>query len=133
MIFANFVQVFRTLVENTKGIKGAKVENHKFCASVHYRNVDEKVPDYFFLIAQITNITAYISLLAYMFGWITVIKNNARVWLTFGWFWLLIWLQNWSTIAQRVHDVLKDYPRLRLTHGRKVITSFPFVFNSIDR
>lgn len=37
------MQVFRTLVENTKEIKGAKVENHKFCASVHYRNVDEKV------------------------------------------------------------------------------------------
>jgi trehalose 6-phosphate phosphatase len=37
------MQVFRTLVENTKGIKGAKVENHKFCASVHYRNVNKKV------------------------------------------------------------------------------------------
>lgn len=35
-------EVFRTLVESTKDIKGAKVENHKFCASVHYRNVDEK-------------------------------------------------------------------------------------------
>ncbi|KAM5572826.1 putative trehalose-phosphate phosphatase F [Rosa sericea] len=69
-------EVFRTLVENTKGIKGAKVENHKFCASVHYRNVDEK---------------------------------------------------NWSTIAQRVHDVLKDYPRLRLTHGRKVLEVRPVI------
>jgi hypothetical protein len=39
----NFTQVFRTLVENTKGIEGAKVENHKFCASVHFRNVDEEV------------------------------------------------------------------------------------------
>ncbi|CAL5442101.1 unnamed protein product [Camellia sinensis] len=63
-------EVFRTLVENTKDIKGTKVENHKFCASVHYRNVDEK---------------------------------------------------SWSTIAQRVHNILKDYPRLRLTHGRKVL------------
>jgi len=36
-------EVFRTLVEKMKDIKGAKVENHKFCASVHYRNVDEKV------------------------------------------------------------------------------------------
>jgi len=36
-------QVFRTLVEITKDIGGAKVENHKFCTSVHYRNVDEKV------------------------------------------------------------------------------------------
>ncbi|KAK8516363.1 hypothetical protein V6N13_047064 [Hibiscus sabdariffa] len=62
-------EVFKTLVENTKDIKGAKVENHKFCASVHYRNVEEK---------------------------------------------------NWPTIVQCVHDILKDYPRLRLTHGRKI-------------
>ena len=36
-------QVFRSLVDSTKDIKGAKVENNKFCVSVHYRNVDEKV------------------------------------------------------------------------------------------
>ncbi|KAJ4838914.1 hypothetical protein Tsubulata_050007 [Turnera subulata] len=36
-------EVFKTLIENTKGIKGVKLEHHKFCASVHYRNVDEKV------------------------------------------------------------------------------------------
>lgn len=38
-----YMQVLKILVENTKSIKGAKVENHKFCVSVHYRNVDEKV------------------------------------------------------------------------------------------
>ncbi|XP_059657477.1 probable trehalose-phosphate phosphatase F [Cornus florida] len=69
-------EVFRTLVENTKDIKGTKVENHKFCASVHYRNVDEK---------------------------------------------------SWPTIAQRVHDILKDYPLLRLTHGRKVLEVRPVI------
>lgn len=69
-------EVFRTLVENTKGIAGVKVENHKFCASVHYRNVDEK---------------------------------------------------NWPIIAQSVHDILKDYPRLRLTHGRKVLEVRPAI------
>ncbi|KAK6137698.1 hypothetical protein DH2020_028624 [Rehmannia glutinosa] len=63
-------KVFRNLVEITKDIQGAKVENHKFCASVHYRNVDEN---------------------------------------------------SWPVIAQYVHDILKDYPRLRLTHGRKVL------------
>lgn len=67
-------EVFRTLVENTKDIEGAKVENHKFCASVHYRNVDEK---------------------------------------------------NWPMIAQCVHDILKGYPRLQLTHGRKVLEVRP--------
>ncbi|KAK9698719.1 hypothetical protein RND81_08G126200 [Saponaria officinalis] len=69
-------EVFKTLVEITKDIKGAKVENHKFCTSVHYRNVNEK---------------------------------------------------SWPTIAQRVHDVLKDYPRLRLTHGRKVLEIRPVI------
>ncbi|CAK9146945.1 unnamed protein product [Ilex paraguariensis] len=69
-------EVFRTLVENTKDIKGAKVENHKFCASVHYRNVDDK---------------------------------------------------SWPTVAQCVHDILKDYPRLRLTHGRKVLEVRPVI------
>ncbi|XP_058104569.1 probable trehalose-phosphate phosphatase F isoform X1 [Magnolia sinica] len=69
-------EVFRSLVENTKGIEGAKVENNKFCASVHYRLVDEKY---------------------------------------------------WPTIAQRVHDILKDYPRLRLTHGRKVLEVRPII------
>ncbi|OVA03453.1 Trehalose-phosphatase [Macleaya cordata] len=69
-------EVFRSLVENTKEIKGAKVENNKFCVSVHYRNVDEK---------------------------------------------------SWTTVAQCVHDILKGYPRLRLTHGRKVLEVRPVI------
>lgn len=67
-------EVFRSLVENTKDIEGAKVENNKFCVSVHYRNVDEK---------------------------------------------------NWATVAQRVHETIKGYERLRLTHGRKVLEVRP--------
>ncbi|KAL6977625.1 trehalose-phosphatase [Sarracenia purpurea var. burkii] len=67
-------EVFKSLVEITKEIKGAKVENNKFCVSVHYRNVDEKC---------------------------------------------------WPTIAQCVQEILKDYPRLRLTHGRKVLEVRP--------
>ncbi|XP_076927411.1 trehalose-phosphate phosphatase A-like [Bidens hawaiensis] len=35
-------EVFVALVEITKNIEGAKVEDNKFCVSVHYRNVDEK-------------------------------------------------------------------------------------------
>jgi hypothetical protein len=33
---------------------------------------------------------------------------------------LNLYLQLWTTVAQLVHDVLKEYPHLRLTHGRKV-------------
>ncbi|KAL0331428.1 UNVERIFIED_CONTAM: putative trehalose-phosphate phosphatase F [Sesamum angustifolium] len=69
-------EVFRKLDEIVRDIKGAKVENHKFCVSVHYRNVDEN---------------------------------------------------SWPVIAQFVHDILKDYPRLRLTHGRKVLEVRPTI------
>ncbi|KAK2653552.1 hypothetical protein Ddye_013408 [Dipteronia dyeriana] len=69
-------EVLKSLVENTKDIKGVKVENNKFVAAVHYRNVDEKY---------------------------------------------------WQTVAQRVHDIMKLYPRLRLTHGRKVLEVRPVI------
>lgn len=36
-------QVYQVLVEKTKSTPGAMVENNKFCASVHFRCVDEKV------------------------------------------------------------------------------------------
>ncbi|RRT69050.1 hypothetical protein B296_00037748 [Ensete ventricosum] len=36
-------KVHRALLEKTKSIPGAKVENNKFCVSVHFRCVDEKV------------------------------------------------------------------------------------------
>ncbi|XVF36737.1 hypothetical protein REPUB_Repub19eG0084000 [Reevesia pubescens] len=35
-------EVYKALVEKTKSIQGAKVENNKFCVSVHFRCVDEK-------------------------------------------------------------------------------------------
>ncbi|OMO94908.1 Trehalose-phosphatase [Corchorus capsularis] len=69
-------EVYKSLVNSTKEIKGATVENNKFCVSVHYRNVDEK---------------------------------------------------NWTTVAQCVDDVIKNYPRLRLTHGRKVLEVRPVI------
>ncbi|XP_065871298.1 trehalose-phosphate phosphatase A [Euphorbia lathyris] len=69
-------EVLNSLIESTKNIKGAHVENNKFCVSVHYRNVDEK---------------------------------------------------NWTAVAQCVHDVIKNYPRLRLTHGRKVLEIRPVI------
>ncbi|XP_073293015.1 trehalose-phosphate phosphatase A-like [Primulina huaijiensis] len=67
-------EAFRSLVEITKDIVGAKVENNKFCVSVHYRNVDEK---------------------------------------------------SWTTVGEYVNEILKQYPRLRLTHGRKVLEVRP--------
>ena len=62
-------QVFNSLVNSTKEIKGAKVENNKFCVSVHYRNVDEKVK-YFSSVLE-----AFIYLLV-------IILNNVHIFLT---------------------------------------------------
>ncbi|KAI3458287.1 hypothetical protein Pfo_014950 [Paulownia fortunei] len=69
-------EVFKSLVEITKDMVGAKVENNKFCVSVHYRNVDEK---------------------------------------------------SWTIVGQAVQEILKEYPRLRLTHGRKVLEVRPIL------
>ncbi|KAF3783519.1 putative trehalose-phosphate phosphatase G [Nymphaea thermarum] len=69
-------EVFKVLVESTITIKGVKVENNKFCVSVHYRLVEE---------------------------------------------------EKWSKVAQCVGNVLSHYPRLRLTHGRKVLEVRPVI------
>lgn len=38
-----YFQVYNVLLERTKCIPGAKVEDNKFCISVHFRCVEEKV------------------------------------------------------------------------------------------
>ncbi|KAG5048952.1 Trehalose-phosphate phosphatase A [Glycine soja] len=35
--------------------------------------------------------------------------------------------ESWQIVGQRVYDVLKEYPRLRLTHGRKVLEVRPVI------
>lgn len=68
--------VYKALVTKTESTPGARVENNKFCASVHYRCVDEK---------------------------------------------------KWDALAEQVTSVLKDYPKLRLTQGRKVLEIRPTI------
>ncbi|KAK4759512.1 hypothetical protein SAY87_022643 [Trapa incisa] len=67
-------KVYNELVEKTKLTPGAKIENNKFCASVHFRSVDEK---------------------------------------------------KWTELAHQVKSVLKNYPELRVTQGRKVLEIRP--------
>lgn len=69
-------EVYKALVTKTKSTPGAKVENNKFCVSVHFRCVDEK---------------------------------------------------KWSALADQVKLVLKDYPKLQLTQGRKVLEIRPTI------
>ncbi|KAG6508246.1 hypothetical protein ZIOFF_033619 [Zingiber officinale] len=68
--------VYKTLLDRTKSTPGAKVENNKFCVSVHFRCVDEK---------------------------------------------------NWGALFEQVRSVLKEYPKLRLTQGRKVLEIRPTI------
>ncbi|VAH50664.1 unnamed protein product [Triticum turgidum subsp. durum] len=70
------IEAYNSLVEATRSIRGANVENNKFCVSVHYRNVDK---------------------------------------------------QDWDSVAQLVNDVLKSFPRLKLTTGRKVLEVRPVI------
>lgn len=68
--------VYKILLEKTEIIPGAKVENNKFCLSVHFRRVDEKL---------------------------------------------------WVDLAEKVKSVLIEYPKLRLTQGRKVLEIRPTI------
>ncbi|KAF8411486.1 hypothetical protein HHK36_004038 [Tetracentron sinense] len=69
-------EVYKALLEKTKSTPGAKVENNKFCVSVHFRCVDE---------------------------------------------------MRWRSLAEQVKSVLKEYPKLRLTQGRKVLEIRPTI------
>lgn len=69
-------EVYNVLFERTKSIPGAKVENNKFCVSVHFRCVEEKM---------------------------------------------------WAVLVEQVRSVLNDYPKLRLTQGRKVLEIRPTI------
>ncbi|KAJ1696721.1 hypothetical protein LUZ63_005233 [Rhynchospora breviuscula] len=69
-------EVYKLLVERTKSTPGAKVENNKFCLSVHFRCVDP---------------------------------------------------QKWSSLAEQVNAIIKEYPNLRLTRGRKVLEIRPII------
>lgn len=69
-------EISKALEEKIKAIPGAKLENNKFCVSVHYRCVEEK---------------------------------------------------NWRAVAELVGSILKEYPKLRLTQGRKVLEIRPTI------
>lgn len=58
-------QVFKQLVEITKSTPGAKVENNKFCASVHFRCVDEKVLQQSQSLFVIICFTVYVHLIVF--------------------------------------------------------------------
>ncbi|WVZ66744.1 hypothetical protein U9M48_015928 [Paspalum notatum var. saurae] len=70
------LQVYRALTARTASVPGARVENNKFCLSVHFRCVQE---------------------------------------------------EKWRGLEDQVRSVLKEYPDLRLTRGRKVLEIRPSI------
>lgn len=106
-----FFQAHKALLEKTNSIPGAKVENNKFCLSVHFRCVNEKVTE--------TPCPIFFSLLFLI--WITKTKICFLFFFSFG--------QRWAALAEQVRLVLSAYPKLKLTQGRKVPTLFYLILN----
>jgi hypothetical protein len=104
MLMHFFVQqATKCLVKAVEGIAGAFVENNKFCVSVHYRNVDEKVAKFqcCFALAISETLTDILTCLC---------------------------LQEVKLVEDTVNDVLGGFPDLRLEHGKKVrIFSWPAI------
>ncbi|CAL9056631.1 unnamed protein product [Musa banksii] len=76
LLAKTLLQAYKALSERTKSTAGVKVEDNKFCVSVHFRCVDEK---------------------------------------------------SWSLLFEQVRSVLKEYPKLWLTQGRKVLEIRPTI------
>lgn len=117
-----FLQVYNALIESTKAIKGASVEHNKFCVTVHFRRVKEEV----------CPVLSYVAFLLVIYEmrllWTTVNLqvidfNTEFIDLAFNLNLVnpfLFVMQYWESLAERVGCVLKDFPTLSLTHGRKV-------------
>ncbi|KAG6491791.1 hypothetical protein ZIOFF_046729 [Zingiber officinale] len=104
--------VYKALLDRTKSTPGARVENNKFCVSVHFRSVDEKA-SYHFTLA--TNFLVY--------------GSNEKQFCKVNEVQLIPcqFMQNWGALIEQVRYVLKEYPRLRLTQGRKVLEIRPTI------
>ena len=113
--------MYKILLEKTKSIPGSRVEHNKFCLSVHFRCVDEKVKTIYKTI-YVDFIYIYICMFFFSFFllWFCLIQ----VYL----FCFIFIFQSWAALAEQVRLVLNEYPKLRLTQGRKVQTKFKVQF-----
>ena len=113
-------------MEGTSGIEGARVENNKFCVSVHYRNVTEKVK----LCATNFHLSGLLSLTFFLEKWMMVsdvlLLGCIRPHLLQGSsskfireFYAIVF-QDWKVVAGLVKQVLEAFPRLKVTNGRMV-------------
>ncbi|KAM0880372.1 hypothetical protein ACQ4PT_033614 [Festuca glaucescens] len=93
-------QVHQRLIDETRDVPGAKVENNKFCVSVHFRNVDEK------LVGRLVRPNQF-----------PKHDDNDGACL----------LQGWAALAETVKSVVREYPKLRVTQGRMVFEVRPTI------
>jgi trehalose 6-phosphate phosphatase len=116
--------VYKALVEKTQSTPGAKVENNKFCLSVHFRCVDEKVGKPYSILGcqplptvkQRSRIFHARLVCPRLPSKLLVVNHlPSRS------------LQRWSALAEQVKAVIKDYPKLKLTQGRKVLEIRPSI------
>jgi hypothetical protein len=101
------VQVYRTLTSRMESIPGAKVEHNKFCLSVHFRCVQEEVCLAIAVcLLQSVCFLGFFCFPSYFYACVLLSR------------------QEWESLNKEVRSVLKEYPDLRLTHGRKVSISY---------
>lgn len=60
----------------------------------------------------------------------TMISASTSACIIVKWRCLLLVVQQWEVLASKVQNILKDYPSLSLTHGRKVCIVSVFCFQS---
>jgi len=52
-------ELCKILVQKTSSVEGVSVENNKFCLSVHYRRVDEKVCRLYILFSSFSSFSSF--------------------------------------------------------------------------
>ena len=141
-ICLNWIQVCKILIESTKVIKGARVEHNKFCVTVHFRRVKEEVT-WILSLPLPSSSDSCLCTSSQLWWWCTAyilvvlcspsIKPCQPMLCLFMQFLLEIFFleiiltfitfltQHWKALAEKVDNVLKDFPTLNLTHGRKVL------------
>jgi trehalose 6-phosphate phosphatase len=106
-------EVHDLLAAKVAAIPGAKVEDNKFCLSVHFRCVDGEVGT---CSCWVNSDMCYLVLPALLNNWLDVADQLS---VSSG--------QKWGALFDLVRSVLKEYPKLRLTQGRKVLEVRPVI------
>ena len=124
-------EVHERLAETTRCIPGAKVENNKFCVSVHFRCVDEKVGSCIGSSSSVARKWPSLSTFpfrrrraptpTYALPLSPAIERRLQIIST------TPYMQMWGELSEAVKGVLRGYPRLRLTQGRMVLEVRPTI------